>query len=195
VGTRGEPKATTRRPKWTDEAEALLREWGDRAAAAKKCHYELVESYRSRHTRLGIPVVILSSLVGTSLFATLGEPEVSQVLRLVAGLVSVVAAVLAGVQTFLRYSELAERHMIAADWYAACQRRVEQLLALPSEDRVDPAKALDEVRKELARIGQHSPEIGERRWREITREFRLRETTWHPEEVGGAVETVLDRRS
>src|SRR5687767_7886895 len=185
----------TRRSKWTDEAEALLREWGDRAAAAKRCHYELVETYRRRHTRLGIPVVVISSLVGTSLFATLGEPEVSQVLRLTAGLVSVVAAVLAGVQTFLRYSELAERHMIAADWYAACQRRVEQVLAIPAEDRTEPAKTLDEVRKELARIGQHSPEIGEKRWRQIVKQFNLRETTWHPDEVAGTAETVLDRRS
>src|SRR5688500_6923373 len=94
----------TRNP-WTAETEALLGDWADRSAAAKRAHYRLVDRYRAQHHRLGIPVVMLSSLVGTSLFATLSEPEISQTLRLLSGLVSIVAAVLAGFQTFLRFSE------------------------------------------------------------------------------------------
>lgn len=54
---------------WTKETEALL-EGATRTAIAKTAHFQLVELYRRRYTELGIPVVVLSSIVGTGLFAT-----------------------------------------------------------------------------------------------------------------------------
>lgn len=158
---------------WTKDTEALLGEWATRTAIAKKAHFQLVELYRRRNTELGIPVVVLSSVVGTGLFATLSEDAVSRPLRAVAGVISVLAAVVAGLQTFLRYGERAEKHMVAADWYAALNRRINQLLALPADQRPEAAKCLDEVRKEMARIGQQSPEIGQKRWDAMAAEVGL----------------------
>jgi hypothetical protein len=61
---------------------------------------------------LGVPVVVLTTFVGTSVFATLQE-DVNTSLRILVGAVSVFAAVLASLQTFLRYPERAEKHRIA----------------------------------------------------------------------------------
>ncbi|MBW3668966.1 MAG: SLATT domain-containing protein [Actinobacteria bacterium] len=160
---------------WTKETEALLREWATRTAIAKTAHFQLVELFRRRYTELGVPVVVLSSIVGTGLFATLSEDAVSRPLRALAGVISVLAAVVAGLQTFLRYGERAEKHMVAADWYAAVNRRINQLLALPPDQRPEAAKCLDDVRKEMARIGQQSPEIGQKRWDQIAADFGLAE--------------------
>lgn len=158
---------------WTKETETLLEEWATRTAIAKTAHFQLVELYRRRYTELGIPVVVLSSIVGTGLFATLSEDAVSRPLRFGAGVISVLAAVVAGLQTFLRYGERAEKHMVAADWYAALNRRINQLLALSPDLRPEATKCLDEVRKEMARIGQQSPEIGQKRWDEIAADVGL----------------------
>lgn len=158
---------------WTKETEALLQEWATRTAIAKTAHFQLVDVYRSRYTQLGVPVVALSSVVGTGLFATLSEDAVSRPLRFVAGVISVLAAVFGGLQTFLRYGERAEKHMVAADWYAAINRRINQLLALAPNQRPEAGTCLDEVRKEMARIGQQSPEIGQKRWDTIAAQVGL----------------------
>jgi hypothetical protein len=166
-GSRGR----ARPEEWTPDVVALLQEWARRAAAAKAAHYELVAVLRARHYRLGVPVVVLSSLVGTSLFATLTEQEVNQPLRAVIGAVSVLAAVLAGLQTFLRYGEQAERHVMAADWYASVQREIEEALVLPVSARPHAREFVTKVRKEMSKVGQQSPEISEDRWRKVSDRF------------------------
>ena len=60
---------------WDDSAEVLLKDWRQRMAAASEAHYKLASGLRRNNLMLGVPVVIFSSCVGTSLFATLAEPE------------------------------------------------------------------------------------------------------------------------
>ncbi|MDQ4132205.1 MAG: SLATT domain-containing protein [Actinomycetota bacterium] len=152
---------------WDQHTEGLLRDWHNRAAAAQDAHYKLATQCRRRNAQLGIPAVVLSSVVGTSLFATLSKDSVSSTLRIVVGLVSVLAAVLVGLQTFLRFGERAEKHVVAADWYSAVRRETAEVLALPSQAREPPRDTLDRVRKEMSRVGQQSPEIPARLWSQL----------------------------
>jgi len=78
------------------------------------------------HFWLGIPAVILSTVVGTAVFATLENQSVGITARVIIALVSIAAAVLAGLQTFLRMSETAAAHGQAGDWYASIKRDIEQ---------------------------------------------------------------------
>jgi hypothetical protein len=151
---------------WDEHANALLKEWRLRVAAASEAHYNLASDLRRKNLRLGIPVVILSSVVGTGMFATLADSNTAfpWSIRLAVGFISMLAAVLSGVQTFVRFGERAEKHVVAADWYAAVRRDVDQLLALSAEERGKPKDCFDRIRKEMAKIGQQSPEIGDRMW-------------------------------
>jgi hypothetical protein len=160
---------------WTEELEGVLDDWRRRAWAAQTAHYRRATSLRRRHVWLGVPVVILTTMVGTSLFATLSKEEVDPGLRVAVATVSVGAAVLAAVQTFFAFAQRADRHVLAADWYAAIRRRIEQMLALPREARDDPRKTLDALRKELNTVGSQFPEIGERYWLRAATEFEVRE--------------------
>lgn len=153
---------------WDQHTEELLRDWHNRAAAAQDAHYRLAAQCRRRNALLGIPAVVLSSIVGTSLFATLSKDSVSSALRITVGLVSVLAAVLVGLQTFLRFGERAEKHVVAADWYSAVRRETAEVLALPSPAREPPRDTLDRVRKEMSRVGQQSPEIPARLWSQLS---------------------------
>jgi hypothetical protein len=163
------------RVSWDDASEAVLDEWRKRAWAAQTAHYERATRLRRQHIWLGMPVVIFSTVVGTSLFATLSDEALALPLRIVVGSISVLAAVLASVQTFFGFAQRGEKHVLAADWYAAIRRRIEQILALPRDAREDARKTLDDIRKELNRVGSQFPPIGQRDWARVAREFGIEE--------------------
>src|ERR1700752_94919 len=90
---------------WAAEAEQLLSDWRSRAYAAQSAYYVVAEQYRKWNFLLGIPVVILSGLVGTAIFADLQHKITFG--QWIIGSVSILAAVLSSLQTFLRLSEQA----------------------------------------------------------------------------------------
>jgi hypothetical protein len=79
----------------------------------------------------------------------------------------VAAAILAALQTFLRFGERAD----AADWYAAVRRDIDQLLVLSAEERGTPKSCFDRIRKEMSKVGQQSPEIGNRPWKVMAKKY------------------------
>lgn len=81
------------------------------------------------------------------------------------------AAILAALQTFLRFGERAEKHVVAADWYAAVRRDIDQLLVLSAEERGTPKSCFDRIRKEMSKVGQQSPEIGNRPWKVMAKKY------------------------
>ena len=163
---------------WDNSTEALLKDWRQRTAAASEAHYQLASGLRRKNLRLGVPVVIFSSCVGTSLFASLANPEVGipPALKVTVGSISLVAAILATLQTFLRFGERAEKHVVAADWYAAMRRDIEQLLALSAKERGTPKSCFDRIRKQMSKVGQHSPEIGDKLWKVMAKKYGVHES-------------------
>jgi len=159
----GEPAAGAA---WSLEQDRLLTEWHKRVWASQSAHYSMATALRARNLWLGMPVVVLSTLVGTSLFATLSNSHdpVAPQLRLLVGCISVAAAVLAALQTFLRFSARSEQHTLAADWYSSLRRDLEEVLATPPTQRDRPVPTLDRLRKEMNKIGSQAPMIGERVW-------------------------------
>ncbi|HSD48490.1 MAG TPA: SLATT domain-containing protein [Actinomycetota bacterium] len=166
AGGEGGASAAVRHVRWTSDQSKLLSEWGHRAAAAQHAHYVLAARLRRSNLWLGIPTVVISAVVGTSLFATLAQEgaDIPNALRAIVGTLSVLAAILAALQTFLRFAERSERHVVAGDWYAAIARRIDELAVMPPEQRGDPREVLDGIRKELNKASQSYPEIGEKLW-------------------------------
>jgi hypothetical protein len=161
-----EPRRAKLESPWTPEVVNLLREWSGRASASADAHYALCTRLSRSNIRFGVPVVVLTTFVGTSVFATL-QHHVTTGLKVLIGMVSVLAAVLASLQTFLRFGERAEKHRTAAEAWADLRRDMEEMIALhPTypESRGDPKKYLDEIRQRFAQIAQQSPEMGEEGW-------------------------------
>ena len=167
-----EVSKSTEQPAWTREMEQLLQDWHSRVYAAQTAYYDMAERLRRRNYELGIPVAVVSTLVGTAVFADLGK---SSTYKWWVGAVSLLAAVLAGLQTFLRFGENATLHGAAADWFAAIRRDIEQLLALPPELRGHPKQCIDSIRQEINKAGQKSPELSERLWKKVARRFGVEE--------------------
>ena len=157
---------------WTAHVAELLDDWHKRCYAAQSAHYASADLCRLLNYVIGVPAVVFASVVGTAIFAGL---EKDSPRALVVASASILAAVLAGLQTFLRFSERAAEHASAADWYSAIRRDIEQTLHLPLESRGKAKDCLDRVRKEMNRVGQDAPELSVRSWKREAKRFGVKE--------------------
>ncbi len=189
--TRG-TKAVPTKVTWDDRVERLYQAWLRRVAAAESGHRRMSGQMWHRYLALGLPVVVLTTIVGTSVFASLatnenGDPTASVRVRVIVGSVSILAAVLSSLQTFLRYGVRSEGHRVAAMRYEALRRDMTKNLALPPDARGDPVRELDGVRQRLDRYAKESPTIGEHQWRQLERKFHLSrvppDPPWTPDTI------------
>lgn len=135
-----------------ENTNKVLLEWYQRVVVTQKAHYYSADHFRRRNFMLGIPAVILSTFVGTTVFATLQKkPELA--MQIAVGLASVTAALLTSLQTFLGYSERAEKHRIAGAKYGALGRELEYLKTLID---IDP-ETVNNLRSKLDTLAIESP--------------------------------------
>jgi len=162
---------------WTPAIVQLLRDWARRAGASSDAHYELASRLSRANIRFGVPVIALTTAVGTSVFATL-QHQVNTALRVLVGITSVIAAVLASLQTFLRFGERSEKHRAAAEAWASLRREIDEMVALHPDylaSRGDPKDYLDDLRRRMGEIAQQSPEMGMQGWWRPVRRYRVDE--------------------
>lgn len=142
-------------------SDELLAKWSERVRRAQAAHYDSAVRCNQQHFWIGVPLVILTALIGTSVFVTL-QKEANFYVKLAVGLASVAAAILASVQTFLRFLERAESHRIAAMRFGALRKEIEHLQTFPprdSEQMKDVAKSLLE---RWNNINEESPTANQR---------------------------------
>jgi len=149
---------------WSKAVMQRLFDWECRCAAAEEVHFDVAEELSRRNLFLGIPVVVLSAIVGTSLFASVSGDGVDVWLRIAAGTVSLIAGVLASIQTFLRFGARAEQHRVAAERWAAVKREIEKVRALPSEQVGEANELLDDIKARMDQAADKSPAMPKRRW-------------------------------
>ena len=85
-------------------------------------------------------------------------------IRIAAGTVSLIAGVLASIQTFLRFGARAEQHRVAAERWAAVKREIEKVRALPAEQVGDANELLDDIKARMDQAADKSPAMPKRRW-------------------------------
>ena len=116
--------------------EELINDWNFRVYRMQISHFKSAEHFRRMHQLLGVPVVALSAIVGTTIFVNLQQQSNSSVVQVVAGMLSVLAAVLASLQTFNKYSERATEHHVAGAKYAGLRMELQKLsVFMPLENQ------------------------------------------------------------
>jgi hypothetical protein len=110
---------------------------------------------------LGIPVVVCTTIVGTTVFATLqqGDNQVHPKVKIAAGVISVISAVLASLQTFLSFGERAEKHRVVGSGYGGILKEIEELQSLPVHLRGDVKQNVDTLREQMNALAKESPEV------------------------------------
>jgi hypothetical protein len=102
----------------------LAQQWLNGVTILQRAQYSTAKLCATLHFLIGIPLVVISATVSTAVFATLKTSPDTEA-KLVVGLFSLIATVLAGLQTFLRLSERAERHKQAGVRYGGLRRQME----------------------------------------------------------------------
>ena len=136
----------------------LLDKWAARCSELQYVHYTAGNIYARRNYSLGFPVVVLSATAGTSLFASI-QTHPSTFALVATGLVSMSVAVLASLQTFLRFSERAEQYRMTGVRYGVIKRRIEQMSVKTMVPDAETEQFLDNIREEIDTLAKDAPGV------------------------------------
>lgn len=160
----GEPP--DQRPPWPRDVHNLLVDWRNRANVTSNKHFEMANRLSFINLLLGIPVVVLTTVVGTSVFATLQESLDTRI-RIIGGILIVLAAALASLHTWLHLGEQVEKNRAAGEMWSALRREITEMLVLPPASvatRGGPRKNLDDLRTRIDEVAAESPEMRHYHW-------------------------------
>ncbi|NJN71946.1 MAG: SLATT domain-containing protein [Limnothrix sp. RL_2_0] len=138
-------------------------QWYVRIRAVQTGHYQQSLQYRRQHLCLGIPVVVLSAVVGTAVFSTLNETETPIFVKIILGSTSILTAAIASLQTFLNYDSLSEKHLGAATKLSAIKKEIEEKTIVLTEDQ-EFTNFIEQVRLKWTSVTDEYPQISDKIW-------------------------------
>ncbi len=87
-----------------------------------RAHYLAADHNTSFNRYLGIPVIVITAVVGTTIFGTLSANPTPG-WKIATGVFSLAGTILSALQTSLGFSQTAEKHKAAGEAYNAVRRR------------------------------------------------------------------------
>jgi hypothetical protein len=141
----------------------ILEDWSRRAKNGQYAHYEAALRYSKRHYALGIPIIILTAVAGTSVFATL-ERQIDLRIQILIGSIIVISAILSALQTFLRLSVTAEKHRFISAQFLSLRNAITELQALPVDSDAELKARFEILRHTLDRLEADAPIIDHDLW-------------------------------
>src|SRR5262249_50700976 len=139
-----------------------------------RAHYLAADRYTHFNRMFGVPVIIITAVVGTTIFGTLKDSNPDPTWRIIAGLISLAGTVLSSLQTSLGFAQTAEKHKAAGEAYRALRRRFEMFqlryAGAHSEQRDQAMTALETIVADLAEIPKEFPTIPDRCYNEAVAE-------------------------
>jgi hypothetical protein len=154
--------------------KATITEWDRRVSRSVECHYESAKELRSRHYLLGIPAIIIVTFMGTLKDINFNNEmnEWSTALYHVICIIAAIAAVLVGLQTFLNFSQRAEKHREAASEYGSVRREIEHLDKKKFEKEEDLEEAIRNIRTKLDTLSKTTPEVPSSIWDKVRPKYQ-----------------------
>ena len=142
--------------------EMLVR-WRLNCRRSQIANYNCANRFTTQNYLLGVPTVILSAIVATTVFVTLGT-SIEPYIQIIVGLVSVLAASLAALQTFLKREELASKHRSIAADYGAIKRKLDQEIAKLEAGGEVLQETIDRIRGRMDRLSSEGPVVPRHIW-------------------------------
>ena len=138
----------------TDEVGREAARYRLQATYVGRGHYLAAEAYEWGDRALGVPVVVGSTALASSIFAR-WDAKPNTWWDTVSGVLAAVVAVLAALQTFLKFAERAAAHKAAGANYGEARRRLDLFLLQPVDGTDVPRnRRLEELSLLTDRLGQ-----------------------------------------
>ena len=150
-----------------DPVELLVR-WKTNVERSHLAHYLSANRYSRIHYWLGVPVVMLTTVVGTAVFASLKSATATSV-QICVGLISILAAALASLQTFLKSAERALHHRSTGASFGAIKRQIQEIIATHEESATISPEVLAQVRASMDSLAKGGPEVPNDIWQHVQR--------------------------
>jgi len=145
----------------------LVLAWIRRARESQLTHYAMAEKLSKMERWFGVPVIIITAVVGTSVFSSITTDAISPIAKVAVGMTSIAAAVLSALQTFFKHAERAEKHRSSGARFASVRRKLEAVYARHEEE--NERSYVDTLRDELDRLAEDAPNVPEKEFQKIQR--------------------------
>ncbi|WP_110741898.1 MULTISPECIES: SLATT domain-containing protein [unclassified Pseudomonas] len=133
----------------------VLQRWLKRSRESQLSHQLMAERLSSVHRWLGMLTIAITAGAGaTTLLATLGD-----VSKVVIGLLTLLAAILSSLQTFLKLEDRTNLHRISGAGYGQVRRKLELAMTLENSEK---EIRLKEAEAELNKLATESPSVSKR---------------------------------
>lgn len=158
---------------WKAEEEDLLKNWADKAQCYQWLHIRSRDVYQRKNALYTIPVIVISTIVGTANFAQdRFSEENRKYVSMGIGSLSIVAGIISTVSQFLKISELNEAHRIAALSWGKFFRTVKTEISRHPLDRHPPSQVINLNKEEFDRLVEISPPIPKKILVEFKNKFK-----------------------
>jgi len=159
---------------WTQEVEALLAQWSEKASCWRWLYGRAEKKYRYKYYMFSIPVIILSTLTGTANFGMDSYvPENSkQFATAVVGGLNLFAGLLSTLQNFLKVAEGMESARNSCVSWGKLQRSIQIELSLDTKRRQNSHDFLKICRSEYDRLTEQSPIVDDDIIDEFKKKFK-----------------------
>lgn len=147
----------------SEQQKKLILDWTRKIHTLEYAHRYESLSKDSLNLWLGVPSIVMASLIGA--FASLSIPEspwLKTILLFISSVGACAVAVLTGLQTFLKPSELSEKHRFCSTIYEDLRHRLELLLLSDNSDSAELTNKLSQLKSEWDRL--HTPNVSPANW-------------------------------
>jgi hypothetical protein len=145
-------------PRPASAESSVLEQWRNGVRIEHIAHSRAAARFEALGRALGLAVVALTAIVGTSVISTL-EASPSTAVKIVAGVLAFAASALAAMQTFLGYAERAASHREVAAKYGTLRRRMD---AIEASHPVDLREAMEDLQTRWDDIEASQPSTPQR---------------------------------
>lgn len=144
------------------EMRNLMAVWVTRADIYETAHYHSSTYYEKFFLFLGASVIVLSAFIGSAevLIPSAKIADIGpEIVKASSGIISLFIAILAGLQTFLKFSQRSELHRSAGAKYGDIKRSLEEAIIHMCNAKNDSITELHHIKETFDHVANEVPTL------------------------------------
>lgn len=141
------------------ELHKVIDSWHKRAAQVQDAHYDSGSLCNKWFNILGLSVVVLSALLGSIEVIIPVDKINPEIAKNVSGVISLLVAILAGIQMYLKLGQRSELHRMTGAHYGEVKRSLETINITCEESEKKAIEEVNKIEKKMDTYAKESPEI------------------------------------
>jgi hypothetical protein len=137
------------------QIQDLLVDWKQRVNDHQKANHALAIKNYNYHYWIGVSAIIFTTIAGATLLAEVEGPRI----RIIIGIVGVIAAILSSIQTFYSHAKRAENHRLGESQLVHVRREIEIFERFVPDRKSEREQRIREIDERISEIEEGAPAI------------------------------------